>query len=147
VGLIKKKGYVIYLLSFNCIPKTMVQFCFSRLYLGTETVSCGLLLRKANPVPGRVISLRDPGIEVDRHRLKLEKNWTNFRKSATMAAQISKKIILWQEPINRNEQLPRALATAFSPTSLFLKTFWCKFSISLRSTNKSSKQKDQKRYF
>ena len=43
--------------------------------LGTETVSCacGLLLRKANLTPGRVISLCDPGIEVDRHGLKLEK--------------------------------------------------------------------------
>ena len=62
----KKKGNVIYLLSFNCIPKMMVQFCHSRLYLGTETVSCGLVLRKANLVPGRVISLREAGIEVDR---------------------------------------------------------------------------------
>lgn len=72
----------------------MVQFCYSRLYLGTETISCacGLLLRKANLlIPGRVISLRDPGIEVDRHGLKLEKKWTNFRKSASVAAQISKK--------------------------------------------------------
>ena len=127
----------------------MVQFCYSRLYLGTETVSCacGLLLRKANLVPGRVISLCDPGIEVDRHGLKLEKNWTNFRKYASMPAQISKKIILCQEPINRNEQLPCTLATAFSPTSLFLKRFWRKFSISLRSKNKSSKQKDQKKIF
>ena len=74
-GADEKKGYVIYMLSFNCIPKTMVQFCYSRLYLGTETVSCacGLLLRKANLVPGRVISLCDPGIEVDRHGLKLAK--------------------------------------------------------------------------
>ena len=96
-----------------CYPKMMVQFCYSRLYLGTETVSCGLLLRKANLVPGRVISLRDPGIEVDRYQ-----GWTwieNLKKTgptsasmpARMPAQISKTIILWQEPINWNEQLPR----------------------------------------
>ena len=139
------------MLSFNCIPKTMVQFCCSRLYLGTETVSCacGLLLRKANLVPGRVrsflfVTLGSRLTDMDGN---LKKNWTNFRKYASIPAHIGKKIILRQEPINRNEQLPCTLATAFSPTSLFLKRFWCKFSISLRSTYKSSKQKDQKKVF
>ena len=32
----------------NSVPKIMVQFCYVRLYLGTETVSCrGLLLLMA----------------------------------------------------------------------------------------------------
>ena len=31
----------------NWIPKIMVQFCYSRLYLGTETISCCLCQRMA----------------------------------------------------------------------------------------------------
>ena len=32
----------------NWIPKIMVQFCYLRLYLGTETISCRLLQRMAS---------------------------------------------------------------------------------------------------
>ena len=90
----------------------MVQFCYSRLYLGTETVSCacGMLLRKANLVPGKFpagsflfVTLGSRLTDMDGN---LKKNWTNFRKYASMPAQIGKKIILWPEPINWNEQLP-----------------------------------------
>ena len=40
-------GYVIIIICYNFIPqlnsKIMVQFCYSRLYLGIETISCRLL--------------------------------------------------------------------------------------------------------
>ena len=42
------------------ILEIMVQFCYSRIYIGMETVSCHLLLRMA--------------------RMKLKKNWANFFK-------------------------------------------------------------------
>ena len=41
------KSYNVSSHQLNSIPKIMVQFCYLRLYVGTETVSCRLLLRMA----------------------------------------------------------------------------------------------------
>ena len=52
-----------------------------------------------------------------------------------------------QEPITRIVQLPCAHVTAFWKTSLFLERLWCKFWISLNSTNQSGKPTDLKMIF
>ena len=41
------KSYSVSSHQLNSIPKIMVQFCYLRLYVGAETVSCRLLLRMA----------------------------------------------------------------------------------------------------
>ena len=52
-----------------------------------------------------------------------------------------------QEPITRSEQLPYALVTAFSRTSLFLERFWGKFWISFKFHKPVSKTYKPKMIF